>query len=734
MIENHNKGTNILAQTFGEEKRWVNWKYEEIEKGKITKLPISIDGQAASSTDPLTWSTYGEVINVSQDVGIIFTPDQLLLGIDLDHCLEEGLIVGEQKENIEQLIKKADTYIEISPSNTGLHLYLALTDPLQLIASKHAPFEAYTWKRFFTVTNNPYKKALGIRVVTPDEAKALLSIIGYPWGKQEIRRNITVTHKMSADDETIISKMFASKKGDKIKSLFNGDITLYGDDDSSADLALCAHLAYWTGCDSEQIERIWLNSPLGSRKKTQERKDYRDRTINVATQSQREKKVESSHKIAESENFKANFSNHSKETSYEIAKYLIKKFQVKTIGERIREIFIYKDGIYVLGLNNLKSEIQEILEEFATQNNKNNIIEMIKDSTLANLKDFNVDKNFINLNNGIFNIKVGKFIPHSPEYLFFTKIPVNYDANATCPVIEKFLDEILPEDYKKIILEWFGYCLFRNYFIKKAIIFVGEKDTGKSTLIKLFERFIGKENVSGISLQKMASDKFSSSNFYNKHINVYDDLSFYDINDNGSFKIATGGGIISGEKKFGEQFQFQNFSKLTFACNKIPDVKDTNDDAYFSRWIIIPFLAEITKVDKFLTDKMTTNEELSGLLNWALLSLGVIIKNQEFSYGKTPEEIKKEMLLSGSMVANFVKDCLEEETGAWVSKDDIYAECARYAKFNNLPIVDKKFLGRKLPNHSGYIIDGTKVIDKKQIQGWRNVKIKGKEEETENDG
>jgi putative DNA primase/helicase len=160
-------------------------------------------------------------------------------------------------------------------------------------------------------------------------------------------------------------------------------------------------------------------------------------------------------------------------------------------------------------------------------------------------------------------------------------------------------------------------------------------------------------------------------------------------------------------------------------------VKDTNDDAYFSRWIIVPFLAEITKVDKFLTDKMTTKDELSGLLNLALLGLSEILKNQEFSYGKAPEEIKKEMLLSGSMVANFVKDCLEEETGAWVSKDAIYEECARYAKLNNLPIVDKKFLGRKLPNHSGYIIDGTKAIDKKQIQGWRNVKIKGKEEESE---
>ena len=721
---------NILASTFGEQKRWVNWEYEETEEGRTTKIPINLDGRTASITNPLNWSTYENVVKASQNIGIVFTSDKLLLGIDIDYCLEGNVIVHEQKENIEKLIKEANTYVEISPSNTGLHLVLALTAPLELIANRKGSFEAYTSGRYFTVTNNPHNEALPVRTVTPDEAVALLSIIGYPWSKKETQEN-KITKTTFLEDSTVLSKMFASKVGTKIKSLYDGDIIAYDNDDSAADLALCSHLAYWTECNAEQIERLWLNSPLGAREKTQTRKDYRERTITVAIQSQQENKKDFPLKISEHRNFKIDFRKDSKGASYEIAKYLIGKYHVKTIGERIRDIYIYKDGIYILGLNNLKAEIQEILEEFATTNNKNNIIEMIKDSTLANLEDFNVDKNFINLNNGIFNIKNKEFMPHSPEYLFFTKIPVNYDLNAMCPVIEKFLNEILPEDYNKIILEWFGYCLYRNYFIKKAIIFVGEKDTGKSTLIKLFERFVGKENVSGISLQKIVSDKFSSSHLYNKHINVYDDLSFKDINDNGLFKIATGGGVISGEKKFGEQFQFQNFSKLTFACNKIPDVKDTNDDAYFSRWIIVPFLAEITKVDKFLTDKMTTKEELSGLLNLALIGLSEILQRQDFSYGKNPEEIKKEMLLSGSMVANFVKDCLEEEIGAWVSKDAMYEECARYAKLNNVPIVDKQFLGRKLPNHSGYIIDGTKAIENKQVQGWRNVKIRDKEEKTE---
>ena len=708
------------------DKCWVNWRYKEKDDGKQTKIPYTPNGKNAKTTDPLTWSTFDDVL-VARDhfdgIGIVFTG--LLLGIDIDHCIVDGNISSE----IASFIQEAKTYTEVSPSKAGLHLYIGLTEPMVLDRNRSGSVECYTSGRYFTVTGDLWYSSYPLRTVTPTEALDLLNLLGYPWGEKSHKPIDASSVPMQiAGDEAVLKKMFASKNGVAIKALYNGDISKFGDDDSAADASLCAHLAFWTDGNESQIESLWLASPLGTRSKTQERKDYRERTIAFAMQENHTNQEEGSSPLEE-ENFKKDFNGNPKKISYEIAKFLIKKHHVKTIGEKIRDIYIYNNGIYELGVNSLKTEIQEILEELATTSHKNNIIETIKDLTTAKLNEFNVDKNLVNLKNGIYDIKNKVIMPHDPKHLFFTKIPVDYDANAKCPIIERFLTGILPKDYKKVVFEWFGYCLYRQYFIKKAIIFVGEKDTGKSTLIKLFERFIGGENTSGISLQRLVSDKFASSSLHNKHINVYDDLSFDDINDNGFFKIATGGGIITGEKKFGEQFQFVNYSKLTFACNKIPDVKDTNDPAYFSRWIIIPFLIQIEMVDKFLTDKITTREELSGLLNLALSGLSEIINKQNFSYDKTPEEIKKEMLLSGSMVANFVENRLEEQPGAWISKDEMYEECARYAQANSLPTISKVMLGRKLSNHSGYIIDGKRTIDGKQVPGWLNVTIKGVKKE-----
>lgn len=279
---------NVLAEKYGESQRWVNWRLET-RKGKTTKLPYSPHTKKlASSTDKKTWGTYQDAERTSENIGIVFTPAQDLLGIDIDHCVESGLITHKDKKIIRALIEKADTYTELSPSGHGLHLYLALSEPLSLVANKRAPFEAYTSGRYFTNTNIPFGTIKDVRTITPKEALEILAIAGYPWGKGDgpivIDEVGEITPKQwnLLDDKVLLDKMFASKNGETIKTLYNGDTSAYGKDASSADMALLSHLAFWTRKNDTQMERLWMASPLGGRKKTQGRADYRARTIRAA--------------------------------------------------------------------------------------------------------------------------------------------------------------------------------------------------------------------------------------------------------------------------------------------------------------------------------------------------------------------------------------------------------------------------------------------------------------------
>lgn len=278
-----------LTEFFAQEQQWVNWRFETV-KGKKTKIPYSIEGYKASSTDPRTWATLADARAASDKIGIVFTPEKKLLGIDIDHCLEDGKIVHEKKDEILAFLKAVNSYTEVSPSGTGLHAFLVIDAPLDLTAHKKAPYELYTSGRFFTVTSERFGKVRPMRTVSVAEAQKLLTMIGYPWQVTTTKPETTTKESsrsvvVSLEDSEVLSRAFAGKNGEKIRALHDGDMSEYADDASRADVAFLCSLAFWTQKNESQMERIWLASPLGSRAKTQKRVDYRTRSIAAANRT-----------------------------------------------------------------------------------------------------------------------------------------------------------------------------------------------------------------------------------------------------------------------------------------------------------------------------------------------------------------------------------------------------------------------------------------------------------------
>ena len=95
---------------------------------------------------------------------------------------------------------------------------------------------------------------------------------------------------VNVDDSTLLGKARAAGNGAKFRALFDqGNTTLYDGDDSSADLALCNLLAFWTGGDSARIDRLFRQSAL-YRDKWDEKRGagtYGTRTIAKAVGVQR---------------------------------------------------------------------------------------------------------------------------------------------------------------------------------------------------------------------------------------------------------------------------------------------------------------------------------------------------------------------------------------------------------------------------------------------------------------
>jgi hypothetical protein len=135
--------------------RFLLWFVGERD-GKPTKLPAApwasghwerIDGTIAEN-----WATFDKALEYTKQregYGIGVALGDGILGIDLDHCIDDA---GNVSEFASRLIYRAASYTELSPSGRGVHILMRGKGQV-----KSKGIEIYDWGRFFTLTGRRYK-------------------------------------------------------------------------------------------------------------------------------------------------------------------------------------------------------------------------------------------------------------------------------------------------------------------------------------------------------------------------------------------------------------------------------------------------------------------------------------------------------------------------------------------------------------------------------------------------
>lgn len=232
-------------------------------------------------------------------------------------------------------------------------------------------------------------------------------------------------------------------------------------------------------------------------------------------------------------------------------------------------------------------------------------------------------------------------------------------------------------------LQIIGYCLYKSGKYEKAVLLFGSGDNGKGVFIKLVEAFLGLENTSHVPLQELDNDRFAAADLYGKLANTFGDLKSEKLSMTGMFKTLVSGDSIRAQRKYGQPFSFRNFAKLIFSANKIPDSEDKSY-AYYKRWLILPFekVFERECKDAMLIDKLTTEEELSGLLNLALIALVQLHKDGGFK-NMSLEKIRKEYERSSNIVKTFLDDkCMINlaDPESFALTTNVYSEYVTFCK------------------------------------------------------
>jgi len=270
---------NIPAQ-LREQPRWIAWR-GTVRDGEPTKQPVDPrNGRSIDPTAPTLWRSFEEVVPAIRGrglgLGFVFGPDDPFAGVDLDDCRDvaTGVIAPWALE----IIAAFDTYAEVSPSGTGVKLFLRGSLPPG--GNRKGSIEMYDRGRYFTVTG----QHLPGTPMTVNERGAALSalheqVFGAP--SHDLPASVTSLPTNDDDDEALIERARRAANGDKFARLWGGDTGGHDGDDSIADLALGSLIAFWTGPDPARIDRLFRRSGL-MREKWDRRPDYRERTIRAA--------------------------------------------------------------------------------------------------------------------------------------------------------------------------------------------------------------------------------------------------------------------------------------------------------------------------------------------------------------------------------------------------------------------------------------------------------------------
>ncbi|MHB1154848.1 MAG: phage NrS-1 polymerase family protein [Eubacteriales bacterium] len=192
-------------------------------------------------------------------LGFVFTADSSIVGVDIDHCINKE--TGDLNETASAIIEHVPhTYVEISPSGTGLHIFLHGKLPDDGNKNSKTGVEMYAHSRYFTMTGEKYKDAAD--TITDDNSA--LAWIHETYIKSKKQNSSKKKNKKTGRHKPLTDEKILEKAGsaEAFTTLWEGQWQDKYASQSEADIALCCKLAFWTNKNREQMDRLFRQSKL----------------------------------------------------------------------------------------------------------------------------------------------------------------------------------------------------------------------------------------------------------------------------------------------------------------------------------------------------------------------------------------------------------------------------------------------------------------------------------------
>jgi P4 family phage/plasmid primase-like protien len=441
----------------------------------------------------------------------------------------------------------------------------------------------------------------------------------------------------------------------------------------------------------------------------------------------------------------------------ETAEHIMAKYHIATIFET-GDMLYFKNGKHVLGAERIIDEEAFALFQYDARSYMiEEIKKAIKRQTYHDLSEFDADLNIINIKNGLWHIKEKTLTPHRHEYLSLNQKDVTYIPGAEAPRFDQYLNDVLYPSQVKMMKQCAAYTFYRDTPHEIYVIQVGYGWNGKTIMTKVMTRLHSRENVSHVPLNDITKDMFALVGLERKDLNIDNEPSGGVIKNSAILKKLTGQEDIRVRNLYTKAHDAKLHAKLWFSTNDIPDIPDESIGRYRREVVIMfPYTFKpnpdpnnpMEKLeDPELEEKLTTDEELSGIFNMLMDELHDILYKQKKRVHIDMQDIearKKHREMLKNPIRFFVDEVIEDVVNStpndYIHKDDLYKIYLRFCELNDLNPTDKQNFGNQLKKMEGVkdrIIDVRRIVKEtlsqvnarpygkvstQNLSGWMKIK------------
>jgi P4 family phage/plasmid primase-like protien len=383
-------------------------------------------------------------------------------------------------------------------------------------------------------------------------------------------------------------------------------------------------------------------------------------------------------------------------------------------GDGRDPIYYYNGQIFVPdGERVINNILNKAAGDLATIKNKKETVTRLHDLLLSYAVVFDYDPFLLGVKNGVVDLRTGAHRTYSPEDLMTDQIHVSYVKDATCPKFIKFVKEVAPNEIDQCTLvDWFAIHAIKVMF--PYIMFLnGLGRNGKGIYERVMKRFYGEDAFCGMALEELTlkNNRFAGAELAGKRGQIVSEAG--EEQHKGKRKIptsfmknATGDGIIDSDRKNKGRIKFKPFHATTIDSNDMPLIDDMSK-GWIERFckVDMPFHyvdnpdpnnpMERQK-DPHLFEKLTTDEELSGILN--LIIERTIKISKSMTITKRPgEEMFAEYKKQSNSISTFLEEFCDYDlmggAGNDVFLDTVYEAYTTWCEIKTCDKVDEKRFG-----------------------------------------